>query len=228
MTTIRLTVILIAAFAVAGCGMTRASRRPPAPIAVVKPVPPEVLAPKRGSIWQTTDRNTLFLDNKARNVGDIVTVSIFEKSNAENDATTELSRENKNRMNLTGMFNLKPKLAAAAGLALPARAASLHTFEGDGNTTRKSELKATISCVVTEVLSNGNLRIEGRRDITINHENQFILLSGVIRPEDISQNNSVTSAQIADARIDYSGDGDIDEQQRPSWINRFFSTVNLL
>ena len=222
-------VAIFSVLVIGGCGMTRASHRPIAPMAVVKPVPPEVLNPKKGSIWQTSDRNTLFLDNKARNVGDIVTVRIIEKSKAEKDATTELKRNNINNLGLTGggLMDLNKVFKATNGTLSP-RAASVNNFKGEGNTTRESELTATISCVVTEVLRNGNLRIEGRRDITINHENQFILLSGIIRPEDISPANSVTSAQIADARIDYSGDGDIDDQQRPNWINRFFSTVNLI
>ena len=220
-------VALLSAVGLGGCGMTRASHRNPAPMAVVKPVAPEVLNPKKGSIWQTTDRNTLFLDNKARNIGDIVTVQILEKSKAEKDATTELKRGNTNNLSLGGMMDLTAVLKSDQSLAT-ATGSSTNDFKGEGNTTRESTLSATVSCVVTEVLPNGNLRIEGRRDITINHENQFILLSGVIRPEDISPENSVTSAQIADARIDYSGDGDIDDQQRPNWVNRLFSTINII
>jgi flagellar L-ring protein FlgH len=215
-----------------GCGMTRASRRPPAPIAVVKPVPPESLAPKKGSIWQSTDRNTLFLDNKARNIGDIITVKISEKSSADKDATTTLKRKNINALTMGGLENFAGGILGAANQAtLKAGSITPETsndFTGTGNTTRESTLLATVSCLVTEVLANGNLRIEGRRDITINHENQFILLSGIVRPEDITPENTVTSAQIADARIDYSGDGDIDDQQRPSWLNRFMSTINIL
>ncbi|MBF0446697.1 MAG: flagellar basal body L-ring protein FlgH [Magnetococcales bacterium] len=220
-------VILLAVATLSGCGMTRASRRPPEPVTVVQPTAPEMLAPKKGSIWQSTDRNTLFLDNKARNIGDIITVNISERSSAEKDATTELKRGNSNSASLGGMLDLTTVLKSDQSLA-SATAASSHDFTGEGNTTRESTLIATVSCLVTEVMANGNLRIEGRRDITINHENQFILLSGIVRPEDISPENTVTSAQIADARIDYSGDGDIDDQQRPSWLSRFFSTVNVM
>jgi flagellar L-ring protein precursor FlgH len=214
---------------VAGCGMTRATERPPAPIAIVQPTPPETLTPKKGSIWQTTDRNTLFLDNKARNVGDVITVKIVEKASAEKDATTELKRNNTNNLALGGALDASlTKLLKSKTPLNSATADSQNDFKGEGNTTRESKFEATVSCVVTQVLGNGNLRIEGRRDITLNHENQFIILSGVIRPEDIGADNAVTSAQIADARIEFSGDGDIDDQQRPSWLGRFFSTVNIL
>jgi flagellar L-ring protein FlgH len=220
-------VMLLVMVVMTGCGLTRASKRPPAPVASVVPVAPEVLAPKKGSIWQSTDRNTLFLDNKARNIGDIITVQISETSSAEKDATTDLSRANSNASTLGGMLDLTTVLKSDQTLA-SATSSTQSDFSGAGNTTRESTLLATISCLVTEVLPNGNLRIEGRRDITINFENQFILLSGIVRPEDITPANTVTSAQIADARIDYSGDGDIDDQQRPSWLNRFFSTINII
>ncbi|MBF0627909.1 MAG: flagellar basal body L-ring protein FlgH [Magnetococcales bacterium] len=222
---------------VSGCGMTRATERPPAPVAIVQPTPPETLVPKKGSIWQTTDRNTLFLDNKARNIGDLITVIISETSSAVTDANTKLDRTGNSTIGLNGSFGSSSDNAVGkflnSAIGTGAIANTLggtgsSTSEGKGKTDRKSELKASISCMVTQVLQNGNLRIEGRRDITINHENQFIILSGIVRPEDVSADNSVTSAQIADARIDYSGDGDIDDQQRPSWFNRFFSTINIL
>ncbi|MBF0272177.1 MAG: flagellar basal body L-ring protein FlgH [Magnetococcales bacterium] len=223
--------------AVSGCGMTRATERPPAPIAVVQPTPPESLTPKKGSIWQTTDRNTLFLDNKARNIGDLIAVIISESSSAVSDANTKLEHTGSKTVGLTGtsgsagsnnIGKLLNSTLGTGGVAATLGGTNDSTLSGKGKTDRKSELKAKISCVVTQVLPNGNLRIEGRRDITVNHENQFIILSGVVRPEDISADNSVTSDQIADARIDYSGDGDIDDQQRPGWFDRFFSTINVL
>lgn len=228
-------IALLLAVSVSGCGMTRAAQRPPTPVAVVKPIPPEKLAPRKGSIWQTTDRNTLFLDNKARNIGDIVTVVVVERSEAAKKANTKLDRNNDSSFSLSGLFSVAKLLNATADVADTDRvaldagaAASGHKFEGKADTDRESELLATVSCLVTEIFPNGNLRIEGRQDITVNHENQFIILSGIIRPEDISPQNSVRSSKMADSRIEYSGEGDVDGQQRPSWLNRFFSTVNIL
>ena len=228
-------VALLLAVSISGCGMTRATQRPPTPVSVVEAIPPEKLAPRKGSIWQTSDRNTLFLDNKARNVGDIVTVLVIERSEAAKKANTKLDRNNTSSFSLSGLFSLA-SLFKAGGSALDqgrvnldqGAAASGHKFEGKADTDRESELLATVSCLVTEVLMNGNLRIEGRQDITVNHENQYIVLSGIIRPEDISPKNSVKSSKMADARIEYGGDGDVDSQQRPSWLNRVFSTVNIL
>ncbi|MBF0097631.1 MAG: flagellar basal body L-ring protein FlgH [Magnetococcales bacterium] len=222
--------LLILTVTASGCSMTRASARPPAPIAVVQPVPPENMTPRKGSIWQTSDRNTLFLDNKARNIGDIVTVQIVETSNAKKEAKTDLTRSSSNDFGLTGFLSpagaFGAKLPGATGNALTAGTTSDNSFSGDGKTERKSVLKAIVSCVVVEILGNGNLRISGRQDITVNNENQFILLSGVIRPEDISPQNSVISSQMADARIEYSGEGDVNDQQRGSWLSRILATVN--
>lgn len=230
MKTVLLSLLILATVVMAGCNTTRASQRAPAPVAVVKPVPEEVYAPKKGSIWQTTDSNTLFLDNKARNIGDIVTVQVSETSSAQKNASTDLKRENEDAFDLGGLFGLTAALVGRGNTFFDdsATLSGSHNFSGDGQTTRQGAFTATISCQVIEVLPNGNLRVEGRRDITVNNENQFIILSGIIRPEDITPANAVTSAQIADARIEYSGDGDLNDQQKPGWVNQFFSAFNIM
>lgn len=214
---------------VSGCNTTRASQRPPEPMAVVRPQPVDALSPKKGSIWHNTDRNTLFLDNKARNVGDIVMVAISETSSANKSATTDLTRENTTEASLGTLFGVTSALQAHnPNFDGTANLSGKNEYKGEGSTTRRGDFTATVSCVVTEVLANGNLRIEGRRDITVNNENQFIILSGVVRPEDITHSNMVRSTQIADARIEYSGDGDIDDQQRPGWLNQILAAFRIL
>jgi flagellar L-ring protein precursor FlgH len=98
-------------------------------------------------------------------------------------------------------------------------------FEGSGSTTRKENLNATITAQVVDVLANGNLLIEGRRSVMVNNEDQIILLEGIVRPQDISANNIVYSAQIADARITYTGKGIISERQRPGWLMNILDYV---
>lgn len=220
----RLTLASLALANLTGCNMTRATERPPSPMAVVRPQPVEILNAKKGSIWQSTDRNTLFLDNKARNVGDLVTVLVTENATAQRTASTDLSRDDQDQMGV----GITSPFFAGSTIADSANITGKHAFKGSGSTARNGTLTTTISCVVIEVLANGNLRIEGRRDITVNHENQFVILSGVIRPEDISPANAVASAQVADARIDYSGDGDINDQQKPGWLNQFLSAIKIL
>ena len=91
-------------------------------------------------------------------------------------------------------------------------------FEGDGTTERSGEFKATLTARVTAVLPNGNMRILGTREIKINNETQYIYMSGLVRPEDISSANRVLSTQVADAKLDYSGFGVVDARQRPGWL----------
>ncbi|MBF0620287.1 MAG: flagellar basal body L-ring protein FlgH [Magnetococcales bacterium] len=217
--------VLMGTVLLGGCGMTRAVERAPVPVASLQPQPMQMLSPKKGSIWQSSDRNTLFIDSKARNIGDIVTVLIYEQSTADNNAKTTLERQGDTSFALGGMFDvstaLKTPELANGSIELT------NDHDGSGKTHRDAYIKTEISCIVTEVLSNGNLRIEGRRDLTINNENQFIILSGLIRPEDVTSSNTVQSRQIADARIDYSGDGDIDDQQRPGWLNKMMSSLRV-
>ncbi|MBF0188657.1 MAG: flagellar basal body L-ring protein FlgH [Magnetococcales bacterium] len=228
---IAIPIMMTAAVILTACGAQRASLRPPTPVAVVNPTPPEALAPKKGSIWQSSSRNTLFQDNKARNIGDLVTVSINETSSATNSADTKLERTGDTNFTLatpaTNMFAIQNLINSTHPLNRGGMTVT-NDHEGKGETSRSSTFKTSISCVVTEVLPNGALRIEGRRDITINHENQFIILSGIVRTEDINASNTVESTKIADARIEYSGSGDLNEQQRPGWLNRLFSVIKIL
>ena len=219
---------LLGAVLVSGCGTTRAAQRPPTPVSVVQPQPVEIVMPKKGSIWQTSDRNTLFLDNKARNIGDIVVVKISEKAQALNNAKTNLERKSTDTVDLGGLFGLTSAINRAGVKFTDANTISTdHKHDGTGKTTRDGTLAATVSCIVTEVMPNGNLRIEGRKDITVNEENQFIILSGIVRLEDIDSENSIKSEQIADARIEYSGQGIVNDQQRPSWLSEFFTNIRV-
>ncbi|HIJ83499.1 MAG: flagellar L-ring protein [Magnetococcales bacterium] len=221
-------IILVAAATLSGCGMTRASARPPEPVAIIRPTPPEVFAPNKGSIWQSSRENALFEDKKARYVGDIVKVTIQETQIFGSGATTNISKKDGNSLSLTGGLPttnlLKGDLAALADIALDADGNS----NAVGNNSRRSNMRADVSCIVTEVLANGNMRIEGRRDMTIGNENQFLIISGIVRPDDITAANTVSSEKIADSRIEYSGEGDISDVQRPNMFFRALSTLNIL
>ncbi|WP_085444874.1 flagellar basal body L-ring protein FlgH [Magnetofaba australis] len=223
--------MMIAASALAllsGCGtITRASQRPAAPVSMVRAQAPEVMAPNKGSIWQSAQRNALFTDNKARSVGDILTVNIAETINATKSSNTTLSKNDESKTSLGGLFGLTAALQAG-GLSKFTDSATIkseNTHEGEGEVTRSGNFTGSIACVVTEVLPNGYFRIEGRRDITLNNDNEFIILSGIVRPDDISPDNSISSQMIADARIEFSGEGDISNQQKPSWTYQLLTAA---
>ena len=194
---------------------------------------------QENSLWQAANGlSGLFLDTKARNIGDIVTIEIAESSKATNKANTETGRDSSLSAGIDSLFGIENwwqdtvlrKLGTDMPKVNPFGSASVKgsmksDFKGDGTTSRSGDLTAFITCRVTEVLPNGNLRIVGTREILVNHENQVIVLSGVIRPRDINDQNIIASRFIADAKIAYSGSGIIDDRQRPGWLANLLENV---
>ena len=172
-----------------------------------------------GSLFNTTHAATfLFADHRAMRVGDIVTVRIEEHANAKRGATTELGRESDTKMNFDVLFGLIQAAQKATGGNL-LEAGSGTQFKGTGTTTRTERLEATVPSVVMKVLPNGNLFVEGHRVVLVNNEEHHFYISGVMRPVDIAQDNSVTSSLIADAEIEFTGRGVITEKQDPPGSN---------
>jgi len=182
--------------------------------------------PKRpeGTIWQADSiLSDLFVNVKARRIGDIITIKIVETSSASNKATTNTGRKSSLTGQIEAFFNLEKKYASNSNNFNPFAKISGgldSTFEGNGTTSRSGDLSAYITAKVVNVLSNGNLEILGTREIQINNEKQYIMLSGLIRPRDISPENIILSTYISDARIAYSGNGVIHDRQRPGWVAR--------
>ncbi len=182
--------------------------------------------------------NGLFLDTKARTAGDIVTVKIEESSKATNKANTKTARDSSVSAGIEALMGIEDwwqdKVLRWLGTNMPKvnpfgsasiKGSMTSDFAGDGSTTRSGDLTAYITCRVTDVLPNGNLRIVGTREVMVNHENQVIILSGAIRPRDIGDDNIIKSIYVSDAKIAYSGSGVIDDRQRPGWMANFLNTV---
>jgi flagellar L-ring protein precursor FlgH len=171
-------------------------------------------------------RSLLFVDRKAHLVQDVVTIRIVEAANASGEAKTETDRESSISGSLEAIFGFEKTLQNnGINPAAVVKGGLGNSFEGSGATSRKNSLQATITAVVREVFPNGNLYIEGKKEVIINNERQYIVISGVIRPEDIGPDNSIRSDLIADARIEYSGRGVLAEKQRPGWLGRVLDTV---
>ena len=180
-----------------------------------------------GSLWQTNSEfGTLFISQKALRVGDIVTIRIVESSSAINEASTTTGRDSSIGIKTEKFFGLEGQTADWNFNPLGELSAGFESdFEGDGTTKRRGDLNATITAQVTHVLSNGNLKIFGNREVAINNEKQFIHISGIIRTKDISPRNEILSSFIADAKIEYSGKGVIDDRQKPGWMTSFLNTI---
>jgi flagellar L-ring protein precursor FlgH len=188
--------------------------------------------PEEGSLWSEVSEVSLFQDMKARKVGDIVTVRIVEDPEAELNANTKTSRSSSiDAAQLKFLGYMKALAEKNSRLAQDPGtdnlfSASLGTaFDGKGSSDRDGHVKAYITAVVEKVLFNGNLYINGQREVRVNNETQYITLSGVVRPKDITSSNEVSSTYVADARITYSGSGPVADKQRPGWLGRVVDYV---
>ena len=173
-------------------------------------------------------QGSLFYDNKARNIGDIVTVAIYEKASASKEASTATGRDSNANADITKFFGLEADLENLNSNIDPTDLIDVgykNDFTGAGKTSRKEDLIATLTTRVVEVLPNGNLRIAGSKTVTVNNEDQIIRLAGIIRQEDISPANIVDSQHILDANIEYTGNGVISDKQKPGWMVRILDNV---
>jgi flagellar L-ring protein precursor FlgH len=150
-----------------------------------------------------------------------------ESSSASNKANTTTERDSSINIQTPQFFGAEDEVPSS-WLFNPLGNLSAwfgSDFEGDGETNRSGDLTAYITSKITEVLPNGNLRILGVREVTVNNEKQFIHISGVIRSRDISTDNIILSTYIADAKIEYSGKGIIDDRQKPGWLANLFNAL---
>ncbi|BCR06610.1 flagellar L-ring protein [Desulfuromonas versatilis] len=220
--------LLILPLLAAGCaphsaGLDSATALPPAPAVVIEPPTPKT----PGSLW-TDQQGGLFYDVKARSVGDIVTVAIFEAASASKEAQTSTGRSSSASAGIDRLFGLEKNIGTINSAIDPSQLVNASydsDFEGSGKTSRKEDLVATLTTQVIEVLPNGNLRIEGSKAVTVNNEQQIIKLSGVVRQPDVSAQNIVDSKNILDARITYTGKGVISDKQGQGWLVRILDNV---
>ena len=173
-------------------------------------------AASANSLWRTGAR-TFFGDQRARRVGDIVTVNIDIDDRAQTQNSTARSRTNAISGGVTNFFGLENSLGQAfPGGFDPANLVGLEgesNSNGSGSVNRSERVNLTIAAVVTDVMVNGNLVIQGRQEVRTNREVRELTVAGIVRPEDISSANTIAHTQIAEARISYGGRGDISRIQ---------------
>jgi flagellar L-ring protein FlgH len=188
---------------------------------------PRTPAPGLGSLWNPQRAgNYAALDVRPRFPGDLLTVVVTERASGKKDATTEASSETSISASVQEFFGVP----AAALSFLPTgfnpesvvKASSARTASGDGTTERTDTLTANITVTVTAIEPNGNLLVQGDKIIRVNREDQYIVLSGTVRPEDVRSDNTVPSTRLADARISYFGDGTVGDKQRERLVHRLF------
>ena len=212
----------------------------PAPQPVETPAPqPETSYPQikvkapnaasPGGLWEDKKvRMLVGMEGNARDVGDLITIVITEQSSSLLQADTTAQKQSTVTASIGSLLGIKQKLVAAnpnLGGEIGIDTLSGTSFQGDGNTSRMGTLQGVLTCRVVEVQSNGNLVVFGWKEVRSNKETQYLSLSGVVRPQDIRNDNTISSDLIAAARIEYTGTGVVSEKQVPGIGARIVDTV---
>lgn len=202
-----------------GCAQEKTMRQVEAEANLVEKSHP----PSLGSLWDPGNgRAYMFEDRRAGRIGDIVVVQIVEQHRGSKKANTTADRDSSLSAGVSGglfgINTLTQKFAEYFNID----AGTSHEFEGDGSTSREDSLTGTIAANVIEVFPNGDLRIRGKREVTVNSEKQTMTIKGIVRRIDLDTQNMVLSSKVADAEISYTGLGVVDDVQRPGWATRIF------
>jgi flagellar L-ring protein precursor FlgH len=239
---VRLAILLLAGAALSGCStLMNIGRAPPLspiknpvtqhgykPISLPMPAPDnEVHQPN--SLWRTGAK-AFFRDQRAAKVGDILTVNISIDDSAKLNNSTERSRTGSEQMGVSNILGLESYLhdilPEAVDKANLAKFGSTGASKGDGSIDRAETIKLTIAAIVTQVLPNGNLVIEGHQEVRVNYEKRELLITGIVRPEDISNANTINNSQIAEERVSYGGQGEISKLQQPRYGQQLYDTIS--
>jgi flagellar L-ring protein FlgH len=240
MNMIRTAVLVLATVLLFGCSPATKQVTPVQPLS---PTPEMVRAPERvpDSLFDPASAEMLFADNRARRVGDIVLINIVETSEATNKASTNANKNSNVDFGVASFFGQSSMHVIPVGEALGlsgglgpkgnvgtmpmVRAGSTTAFDGKGETKRESNVTATVAARVHQAYPNGLLQVEGGREVRVNGENQIIVVRGLIRARDIGPDNSITSNYLADAQIEYYGQGILSDKQKPGWLTRVLDNV---
>lgn len=238
----RIALPLVAALTLAGCGaaerLENVGKAPPLTaienpttkqgyVPVQMPMPDPVQPHyNANSLWRTGARS-FFKDQRAKGVGDILTVIVSITDRAEFENETERSRSSSEDFGAAGavgnVINRILPDGSSASAAVDLNSDGSH--RGSGTVERSEELVTNVAAVVTQVLPNGNLVIEGRQEVRVNFEVRELIIAGVVRPEDIAANNTIESSKIAEARIAYGGRGQITDVQQPRYGQQVLDIV---
>ncbi len=203
------------------------------PIEDFSPSSPEqvtAMSINHGAIYQSVSARTWFEDKKARRVGDLITIVFNEQTDASKTASTSASKDSFTSManptifgsslqfNVPGVVPLQTNIGNNLQTSIDTSA----DFAGSGSSSQSNSLSGSVTVTVSEVLGNGNLRVRGEKRVRLNQGTELVQVSGIVRPQDIRTDNSVLSSQIADAHINYKGQGIIADVNTNGWFGRIF------
>ncbi|PXZ03745.1 flagellar basal body L-ring protein FlgH [Gilliamella apicola] len=188
-----------------------------------------VIANSSGSIFQASQPSSygyqpMFEDRRPRNIGDILTIVLQENVSASKSSSINAGRNGSANLGVTTVPKFLDGLVGRG--KVDTDVSGTNDFKGSGGANAKNTFSGTITVTVQDVMVNGNLKVIGEKQIAINQGTEFIRFSGVVNPRTISGNNTVISTQVADARIEYVGNGYIDEAQTMGWLQRLFLNIS--
>jgi len=210
-------VLLLAALG--GCATTSKPPKPDDQLSwALQPEPP----PTNGAIYQVGRDVALFENPVARHIGDTVTITLAESTQAKKSASTNTAKAT--NQTLPGISVLGKAVTIKGNPITSASIDDSSKFAGEGDSAQSNSLTGFITCTVTRVLPNGNLFIRGEKWIGINQGSEYVRLSGVVRPIDIAPDNSVPSLKVGAANISYGGKGALADANNQGWLSRFFNS----
>ncbi|ABM18200.1 MULTISPECIES: flagellar basal body L-ring protein FlgH [Marinobacter] len=184
------------------------------------PVRPQAMMQRdraSGSIYQVSRNYNFYGDTVALNVGDVLTVTLQESTRASKNADTRIIKDNEIKLP-------EPNILGKSNFGIGTSLNNERDFKTRADADQSNSLAGSITVSVTEVLPNGVLRIRGEKWLSLTNGEEYIRLTGLVRPRDIQPDNSVASNRIADARIAYGGTGDFDQANQMGWLARFFNS----
>lgn len=187
------------------------------------PLMPEAKPATAGAIYNANTSNFLLEDEKARRVGDILLVNLTETTSASKNADTNLQKDDSVSIPNPTIFG-RPPTMLNGDYTLQQDIAPKRKFQGKTDSTQSNNLQGSISVTVVQVYPNGYLLVRGEKWITLNQGREYIRLTGIVRPQDITAQNTIDSTRIGNAKIAYSGTGQLANANRQGWLSRFFSS----
>ncbi|NWN90743.1 flagellar basal body L-ring protein FlgH [Marinobacter adhaerens] len=204
---------------VQGCtAMSRPRAQPDAP--EYAPVRAQAMMqrdPESGAIYQSSRNYNFYGDTVALNVGDVLTVTLNESTRASKNAETNINKD-------SDISLPEPNVLGKNNIGVATSIKHERDFEGKAEADQSNSLAGSITVTVTEVLPNGVLKVRGEKWLSLTNGDEYVRLTGLVRPQDIDPGNRVASNRIADARIAYGGTGDFDQANQMGWLARFFNS----
>jgi len=228
---------LLSALALAALATGCASLNPAPPVEVLPTAPPRLLVtpapsgPATGSLFQAASYRPAFEDQRARYVGDMVTIEILEKIDAKQNSRSNVDRDSSNEGGISALPLLPPKLGAKVAERSKLGAGYKSEFKGGGETTSKNEFESYITAIVAQVLPNGHLVIAGEKQVGVNRSVDVLRFSGTIDPRHLRRGKDghtgsvIDSRYVANVRVVSHGLGEQAEAQAMGWLARAFNTV---